>query len=54
MRLDLIAQATDILNHTNFSFVNNNFPDTYQPGATSAIVSTGEGNVRSLEWPVSL
>lgn len=51
MRLDLIAQATDILNHTNFSFVNNNFPDTYQPGATSAIVSTGEGNVDLLNGP---
>jgi hypothetical protein len=51
MRLDLIAQATDILNHTNFSFVNNSFPDTYQSGATSAIVSTGEGNVDLLNGP---
>ena len=52
MRLDLIAQATDILNHTNFSAVNNIFPDTYQPGANaSAIVPTAEGNVNLLNGP---
>jgi hypothetical protein len=51
MRLDVIAQATDILNYTNFSFVNNNFPNTYQPGATSAIVSTGEGDIDLLNGP---
>lgn len=56
MRLDLIAQATDILNHTNFSFVNNNFPDTavVNPvtGLTqSTIVPTGEGNVDLLNGP---
>jgi Carboxypeptidase regulatory-like domain len=52
LRLDLIAQATDILNHTNFSAVNNIFPDTYQPGTNaSAIVSTPEGNVNLLNGP---
>lgn len=52
MRLDLIAQATDILNHTNFSAVNNIFPDTYQPGPNpSAVVPTAEGNVNMLNGP---
>jgi hypothetical protein len=52
MRLDMIAQATDILNHTNFNNVNNVFPDTYQPGANaSAIVPTAEGNVDLLHGP---
>jgi hypothetical protein len=44
MRLDLIAQATDILNHTNFSFVNNTFPN-------SETVQTPEGNVDLLNGP---
>jgi hypothetical protein len=56
MRLDLIAQATDILNHTNFSAVNNIFPDTAVTDpvtnlTTSAIVPTGEGNVDLLNGP---
>jgi hypothetical protein len=52
LRLDVIAQATDIINHTNFSAVNNIFPDTYQPGPNaSAIVPTAEGNVNLLNGP---
>jgi hypothetical protein len=52
MRLDLLAQAADILNHTNFSAVNNIFPDTYQSGPNaSAIVPTAEGNVNLLNGP---
>jgi len=58
MRLDVIAQANDILNHTNFSSVNNIFPNTYQPAGSvypgspaSAIVPTGEGNVDLLNGP---
>ncbi len=58
MRLDLIAQAADILNHTNFSAVNNQFPNTYLPAGSaypgspaSAIVPTPEGNVDLLNGP---
>jgi hypothetical protein len=56
MRLDLIAQAADMLNHTNFSAVNNIFPDTavVNPvsGLTqSAIVPTQKGNVDLLNGP---
>ena len=56
MRLELIAQASDILNHTNFSAVNNIFPDTavVNPSTRltqSAIVSTGVGNVDLLNGP---
>jgi hypothetical protein len=55
-RLDLIAQAANILNHTNFSAVNNIFPDTavVDPvtGLTqSAIIPTAEGNVDLLNGP---
>jgi hypothetical protein len=55
-RLDLIAQATDILNHTNFSSVNHIFPDTAAvnpaTGLTqSATVPTGKGNVDLLKGP---
>jgi hypothetical protein len=56
VRLDVIAQATDILNHTNFSAVNNIFPDNAvvnpSTGLTQyAIVPTGEGNVDLLNGP---
>ena len=56
LRLDLVAQAADILNHTNFSAVNNIFPDTAvvnpSTGITqSAIVPTAEGNVDLLNGP---
>ncbi len=56
VRLDLVAQAADILNHTNFSAVNNIFPDTAvadsSTGLTqSAIVPTAEGNVDLLHGP---
>ena len=58
MRFDVIVQATDILNHTNFSSVNNIFPNTYQPAGSvapgspaSAIVPTAEGNVDLLNGP---
>jgi hypothetical protein len=56
MRLDLIAQAADILNRTNFSAVNNIFPDTAvvdpATGLTqSAIVPTEEGNIDLLNGP---
>jgi len=62
IHLDLIAQATDILNHTNFSAVNNIFPNTavfpanpvtgMQIGpTTSASVPTPEGTVNLLSGP---
>jgi len=56
MRLDVIAQATNLLNHTNFSAVNNIFPNTavVDPGTgltTSAEVSTPEGIVNLLNGP---
>jgi hypothetical protein len=62
LHLDVIAQATDILNHTNFSAVNNIFPNTAvfpadpvtgaQIGpTTSAVVPTPEGNVDLLNGP---
>ncbi len=62
VHLDVIAQATDILNHTNFSAVNNIFPNAAafpadpitgaQVGpTTSALVSTPEGNVDLLKGP---
>ena len=56
VRLDLIAQAADILNRTNFSAVNNIFPDTAvvdpATGLTqSAIVPTEEGNIDLLNGP---
>ena len=56
LRLEVIAQATDLLNHTNFSAVNNIFPNTavVDPltGTTqSAAVSTPEGTVDLLNGP---
>jgi hypothetical protein len=57
LRLDLIAQATNILNHTNFTRVNNIFPNTAVTNAagvtTSALVSTPEGTVDLLNGPYS-
>jgi hypothetical protein len=60
MRLEVIAQATNLLNHTNFSAVNNIFPNTavvtggngVSGGVTtSAEVSTPEGIVNLLNGP---
>jgi len=56
LRLDLIAQATNLLNHTNFSSVSNIFPDTavVDPATgltTSALVPTPEGTVDLLHGP---
>jgi hypothetical protein len=52
LRLDLIAQATNLLNHTNFSAVNNIFPNTAVVDSTgrtiSALVPTPEGTVNLL------
>ena len=55
VRLELIAQAANILNHTNFTSVQNTFPNTAVTNAagvtTSAIASTPEGNVDLLNGP---
>ena len=56
LRLDLIAQSTNILNHTNFTSVQNIFPNTAVPDPTtgltaSAVVATPEGNVNLLNGP---
>jgi len=60
LRLDVIAQATNILNHTNFNRVNNIFPNTAVTQATatppffvttSAVVPTAEGAVNLLNGP---
>jgi hypothetical protein len=56
LRLDVIAQAADLLNHTNFSAVNNIFPNTAvvdpATGLTeSAVVSTPKGSVDLLNGP---
>jgi len=55
LRLRLIAQSTNILNHTNFTSVQNIFPNTAVTNAagvtTSAIVATPEGNVDLLNGP---
>jgi hypothetical protein len=56
VRLDVIAQAANLLNHTNFSAVNNVFPNTavVNPvtGLTqAAVVSTPEGTVDLLNGP---
>ncbi len=57
-RLDLIAQSSNILNHTNFTSVQNIFPNTATTNAagvtTSAIVPTPEGNVNLLNGPYNL
>jgi Carboxypeptidase regulatory-like domain len=54
LRLRLIAQSTNILNHTNFTSVQNIFPNTAVTTAgvtTSAVVATPEGNVDLLNGP---
>jgi hypothetical protein len=56
LRLELIAQATNLLNHTNFSSVNNIFPDTASVDpvtklTTSAVVPTPKGTVDLLHGP---
>ena len=55
LRIDLIAQSSNLLNHTNFTSVQNIFGATgsVTPGmpTTSAIVSTPEGNVDLLNGP---
>jgi hypothetical protein len=58
-RIDLIAQSSNILNHTNFTSVQNIFPNTGASSVlngptTSAIVSTPEGNVDLLNGPYNL
>lgn len=55
VKLQLIAQATNILNHTNFTSVQNLFPNTAVTNAagttTSALVPTPEGTVDLLNGP---
>jgi hypothetical protein len=56
LRLDVIAQGTDLLNHVNFSAVSNIFPNSAVPdpvtGLTqSAVVPTPEGTVNLLNGP---
>ena len=55
VKLNMIAQATNILNHANFTSVQNIFPNTAVTNAqgvtTSAEVSTPEGNVNLLNGP---
>ena len=55
LRIDLIAQSSNLLNHTNFTSVQNIFGATgsVTPGVptTSAIVNTPEGNVDLLNGP---
>ena len=57
-RANLIAQSSNIFNHTNFTSVQNIFPTTGSttPGVptTSAIASTPEGNVDLLNGPYNL
>ena len=55
-RLQLIAQAENVLNHTNFNRVQNIFPNTAVTDpvtglTTSAVVPTPEGNVNLLNGP---
>ena len=59
LRLNLIAQSSNVLNHTNFTSVQNIFPNTGTSSVaggptTSAIVSTPEGNVNLLNGPYNL
>ena len=58
MRLNLIVQSSNILNHTNFTSVQNIFPNTAVTNAagvtTSAIVPTPEGNINLLNGPYNL
>ncbi len=56
LRLNLIAQAANILNHTNFTSVQNIFPNTAVVDpvtglTTSAVAQTPEGNVDLLNGP---
>jgi len=56
LQLQLIAQAANILNHTNFTSVQNIFPNTAVTNpatglTTSAVVSTPEGDVNLLNGP---
>ena len=55
IRLELIAQAENVLNHTNFTSVQNIFPNTATTDATgitnSALISTPEGTVDLLNGP---
>jgi hypothetical protein len=56
LRVEFIAQATNILNHTNFSSVSNIFPNTAVVDpvtglTTSAQVATPEGTVNLLNGP---
>jgi hypothetical protein len=56
LRLELIAQAENLLNHANFTSVQNIFPnsaviDPITGLTTSAVVSTPEGNVNLLNGP---
>ena len=57
-RLNLIAQSSNILNHTNFTSVQNIFPNTAVTNnagvTTSALVSTPEGTVNLLNGPYNL
>jgi Carboxypeptidase regulatory-like domain/TonB dependent receptor len=57
-RLNLIAQSSNILNHTNFTSVQNIFPNTATTNAagvtTSAIIPTPEGDVNLLNGPYNL
>ena len=55
-RLDLIAQSSNILNHTNFTSVQNIFPNTAVTDpttglTTSAVVATPKGDVDLLNGP---
>ena len=55
VKLQLIAQAANLLNHTNFTSVQNIFPNTAATNAagvtTSALVATPEGTVDLLNGP---
>ena len=55
LHLELIAQAQNVLNHTNFTSVQNIFPNQPTVDAagltTTAIVNTPEGNVDLLNGP---
>ncbi len=59
LRLNLIAQSSNVLNHTNFTSVQNIFPNTgnsNMPGVatTAALVDTPEGTVDLLNGPYNL
>ncbi len=58
LRLEAIAQASNVLNHTNFTSVQNIFPNTATTNAAgltdSALVPTPEGTVDLLHGPYNL